>query len=66
MSWSRGGRYARGFPAADPDTGNYDLAAIDRWCDARYPHLFNGAVTGPRNASEVAKQRIALMRGNHG
>ena len=57
---------ARGFPAADPDTGNFDLAAIDRWCDARYPHLFNGPAIGPRDASKVAKQRIALMRGNHG
>jgi hypothetical protein len=33
---------ARGFPASDRDTGNFDLHAIDRWCDARHPHLFGG------------------------
>src|SRR5262245_54316679 len=38
-----GNLLARGFPAADPDTGNYDLHAIDRWCDARHIHLFGGA-----------------------
>jgi hypothetical protein len=27
---------ARGFPAADPDTGNFDLHAIDRWCDREH------------------------------
>jgi hypothetical protein len=26
----------RGFPAADPDTGMYDLDAIDRWRAARH------------------------------
>lgn len=26
---------ARGFPAADPDTGNFDLKAIDDWMDRR-------------------------------
>ena len=25
----------RGFPAADPDTGNYDLKAIEAWIDRR-------------------------------
>ena len=25
----------RGFPAADPDTGNYDLKAIEAWMDRR-------------------------------
>nr|WP_244601436.1 hypothetical protein [Rhodoplanes serenus]VCU06556.1 hypothetical protein RHODPL_RHODPL_00004 [Rhodoplanes serenus] len=25
----------RGFPAADPTTGNYDLKAIDAWMDRR-------------------------------
>ena len=54
---------ARGFPAADPDTGNYDVIAIDRWCDARNAHLFGG---GPemqaRDAGTVAKDRIAQLR----
>lgn len=27
---------SRGFPPSDPDTGNYDLDAIDRWRAARH------------------------------
>ncbi|NVO13515.1 MAG: hypothetical protein HXX10_05705 [Rhodoplanes sp.] len=54
---------ARGFPRPDPDTGNLDLSAIDRWCDARHPHLFSG---GPamvaRDASTVVQDRIAAMQ----
>jgi hypothetical protein len=55
---------ARGFPVPDPDTGNFDLNAIDRWCDARHPHLFGGGgpVMQARDASAVAKDRIAAMR----
>lgn len=55
---------ARGFPAADPDTGNYDLHAIDRWCDARYPHLFGGGevMMQARDAGTVVRDRIAAMR----
>lgn len=53
---------ARGFPAADPDTGNFDLAAIDRWCDARHLHLFAGETMEARDARTVAKDRIAAMR----
>ena len=30
---------ARGFPAPDPDTGNFDRVALNKWCDARHPHL---------------------------
>lgn len=32
--------YARGFPRPDPDTGMYDLEAINRWCGRRHPTLF--------------------------
>ena len=55
---------ARGFPAADPDTGNFDLHAIDRWCDSRHAHLFGGgaAMMQARDAGTVAKDRIAMMR----
>ena len=54
---------ARGFPQPDPDTGNFDLHAIDRWCDARHVHLFGqGATVQARDASAVAKDRIAAMR----
>jgi hypothetical protein len=53
----------RGFPKADPDTGNFDLRAIDRWCDARHAHLFdNGAAMEARDAGTVAKDRIEAMR----
>jgi hypothetical protein len=31
----------RGFPRADPTTGNYDLDAIDEWRKRRFPDLFN-------------------------
>jgi hypothetical protein len=54
---------ARGFPACDPDTGNFDSDAINRWCDARHPHLFGtGASMHARDASTVARERIAAMR----
>jgi hypothetical protein len=55
---------ARGFPKPDPDTGNFDLQAIDRWCSARHPHLF-GDTAGmqARDAGTVARDRIAAMCG---
>lgn len=31
---------ARGFPKPDETTGNFDLHAIDAWCDRRHPQLF--------------------------
>lgn len=53
----------RGFPPADPDTGLYDMVAVERWCDARHPHLFGGeAAMQARDASTIAKDRIAKMR----
>jgi hypothetical protein len=55
---------ARGFPPPDTDTGNFDLHAIDRWCDSRNSHLFGGgALLQARDASSVAASRIAAMRG---
>lgn len=54
---------ARGFPYPDPDTGNFDLIAIDRWCDARHPHLFGGSAhMQARDASIVARERIENLR----
>ena len=54
---------ARGFPAPDPDTGNFDMVAMDRWCDARHAHLFGGAAAmQARDASAVARDRIEAMR----
>jgi hypothetical protein len=58
---------ARGFPQADPTTGNFDLAAIDRWCDGRYPHLFgSGAAMQARDARDVVRDRLARLRAAHG
>jgi hypothetical protein len=55
---------ARGFPQPDPDTGLFDAVAIDRWCDARHPHLFGaGSVMGARDAGTVVMERIAKMKG---
>lgn len=59
--------FARGFPRPDPDTGNFDLLAIERWCDSRNGHLFGpGAAQAARDAGTVVKDRIAAMRGGHG
>ena len=57
---------ARGFPQADPTTGNFDLAAIDRWCDARHPHLFGGGAMQARDARDVVQNRLAKLRTRHG
>lgn len=55
---------ARGFPKADPDTGLYDLDAIDQWRRLRHQHLYGGPVDfGARDASTVAQGRIAALRG---
>lgn len=54
---------SRGFPKPDPDTGNFDLDAIDAWRRTRHPHLFgNRAEFGARDASTVVSDRIAAMR----
>lgn len=54
---------ARGFPKANPDSGNIDLNAVDRWCDARHPHLFGRAVVMHAcDAGAVVQERIAAMK----
>ena len=48
----------RGFPAPDPDTGMYDLKAIDAWMDSRN-HL-----TAPREARDahgLMRDRISRL-----
>lgn len=48
----------RGFPVPDPDTGMYDLRAIDAWMDKRH-HL-----TAPCEAQQspgLMRDRIARM-----
>lgn len=60
------GLVARGFPAADCTTGNFDLDAIDAWRRARYPQLFREHLTlapTARNARDVVAERVARIRG---
>jgi hypothetical protein len=57
---------ARGFPPPDPDTGNFDLEAIDRWCDSRHPHLFGGLVQQARDARTVVRSRIEKLKAGGG
>ncbi len=54
----------RGVPPPDPDTGNYDLEAIDAWRRLRNPRLFN-LTTMPlaHDARAVGPERLARMRG---
>jgi hypothetical protein len=53
---------ARGFPPPDPDTGNFDLAAIDRWMDGRHAHLFGpNSEIQARDARTVVRDRIAKL-----
>lgn len=52
----------RGFPRADPTTGNYDLDAIDAWRRTRHPQLFRDNLTPAptaRNANDVIRARLA-------
>jgi hypothetical protein len=54
---------ARGFPQKDPDTGNYDLDAIDQWRKRRYPQLFTLTTTPTAlDANDVVSKRIARLR----
>jgi hypothetical protein len=60
---------ARGFPSADPTTGNFDLDAIDAWRRQRHPRLFSdcpASVTTARDAKDVMAERLAGMRGRSG
>jgi hypothetical protein len=43
----------RGFPPADPDTGCYDLDAIDQWRRLRTPKLFGLTIGTPVAQAEV-------------
>jgi len=57
----------RGFPRRDPDTGNFDLVAIDRWCDARHPHIMAAPVGqfAAKDANTVVADRLAKLRAAH-
>ena len=49
----------RGFPEPDPDTGNFDLDAIDAWRRARHPHLFLTEAGRARDARAVVSARLS-------
>lgn len=59
---------SRGFPAADRDTGMFDLDAIDTWRRRRNPHLYpsepadltTGLITS--DADAVVRQRLEEWR----
>lgn len=55
---------ARGFPAADPTTGHFDLDAIDEWRKRRHPRLFLTATEQARDARSVVKERLAGLNRN--
>jgi len=55
----------RGFPRADPTTGNFDIDAIDAWRRRRFPHLFQENLTPAvtaRNANDVIRAKMAGKR----
>lgn len=52
--------FARGFPRPDPDTGLFDLKAVEDWMDRRSGLTSNLAA---RDASAVVKARLEAMRG---
>jgi hypothetical protein len=54
----------RGFPAADPTTGMYDLEAIDAWRRSRHRHLFDGS--GLTTANVFADPRLPVEVENVG
>ncbi|RAI30368.1 hypothetical protein CH340_21745 [Rhodoplanes serenus] len=51
----------RGFPAADPTTGMYDLVAIDAWMDARSRIDRLTDPEGLKDACDVVDERLARM-----
>ncbi len=53
--------FARGFPRADPDTGYFDLKAIDAWMDRRSGLA---PAIAPRDVQDVIAARLEAMRGS--
>ena len=47
--------FARGFPKPDPDTGRFDLKAIDLWMDRR-SGLLTSAESGRQSASPLRER----------
>ena len=65
---------ARGFPAPDPDTGNFGLDAIDQWRKLRTPGLFGltpgrateQAAVAPPVVGGLGDRFAATKRSRHG
>ncbi|MBZ9719137.1 hypothetical protein LB519_14910 [Mesorhizobium sp. AD1-1] len=53
---------SRGFPASDPDTGNYDLDAVDAWRAARHRRLLPGSSI-PAHTPGLVASRLEKMGG---
>jgi DNA-binding IclR family transcriptional regulator len=51
--------FARGFPRPDPDTGLYDLKAIDDWMDRRSGLT---KLATARDAADVVSRRLEALR----
>jgi len=59
---------ARGFPAPDPTTGMFDLAAIDAWMDGRHDSAHTSTLTlrkSSSNALEVCGERLRRLHHGH-
>jgi hypothetical protein len=52
--------HARGFPRPDPDTGMFDLVAIEDWMNRRSGLT---SIVQARDASTVVRGRLEAMRG---
>ena len=52
----------RGFPEPDPDTGNFDLDAIDAWRRTRHPHLFLTEARRARDARSSSQHALTGQR----
>lgn len=52
----------RGFPPSDPDTGNYDLDAIDAWRSSRHRRYLQSVSPSDQSGGLVAA-RLEAMRG---
>lgn len=47
---------SRGFPMSDPDTGNYDLDAIDQWRASRHRRFLQAVPTTDHPTGLVASR----------
>lgn len=54
---------SRGFPASDPDTGNYDLDAIDEWRAARHRRILPAGQKQANNSGLVAARLEKMFGG---